>query len=89
MEVMSLRLVVFLHNKHLKFSPVSSESIPKDPFVKLVGKVSEVLHGNRVRNPLTINDLLLGKRKVYGVHHLVLIVVVFNYGWMDHLKSPK
>ena len=86
---MSLCLVAFLHNKHLKLPPVSSEGVTIDPLVKPVREVPKVLLGNRIGNPLTINNLLLGKRKVDGVLHLVLIVVVFDYGRINHLNSPK
>jgi hypothetical protein len=86
---MSLCLVAFSHNKHLKLPPVSSESIPIDPLVKPVGEVSKVLPGNRIGNPLTIDDLLLCKREIDGVLNLMLVVIAFDYGWVDHLKSPK
>ena len=64
MDVMTMRLVLFTDDEHRQLVAVTFEACAKALGVQLVGKVAEVLLGKRVRDPLPIDHLALGKRDV-------------------------
>ena len=68
-------LVLFLDDEHRQLDAVTFEAGAKALGVQLVGKVAEVLLGKRVRDPLPIDHLALGKRNVDRVWDPVFEVV--------------
>ena len=68
-------LVLFLDDEHRQLDAVTFEAGAKALGVQLVGKVAEVLLGKRVRDPLPIDHLALGKRDVDRVGDPVVEVV--------------
>ena len=79
-----MRLVLFTDNKHRQLVAVTFEACGKALGVQFIGKVAEVLLGKRVRDPLTIDHLALGKRNVHRVGDPVFEVVGFEVGGCDH-----
>ena len=75
MDVVTMRLVLLLDDKHRQLGAVTLEACAKALGVQLVGKVTEVLLGQRVRDPLPIDHLPLGKRDVDRVGDPVFEVV--------------
>lgn len=75
MDVVTMRLVLFTDNKHRQLCAVTFELGAIALCVQLVGKVTEVLLGQRIRDPLTIDHLALGKRNVDRVWDPVFEVV--------------
>ena len=75
MDVMTMGLVLLTDDKHRQLVAVMLELAAIALAVQLVGKVSEVLLGQRVRDPLPIDHLALGKRNVDRVWDPVFEVV--------------
>jgi hypothetical protein len=75
MDVVTMGLVLFTDDKHRQFVAVMLEFGAEALCVQLVGKVAEVLLGQRVRDPFPINHLALGKRNVHRVGDPVFEVV--------------
>lgn len=78
MDVMTMRLVLFTDNEHRQLVAVMLELAAIALGVQLVGKVAEVLLGKRIRDPLPIDHLALGKRNVDRVGNPVFEVVGFE-----------
>ena len=70
-----MRLVLLLDDEHRQLVAVTFEACAKALGVQDVGKVAEVLLGKRVRDPLPIDHLALGKRNVDRVWDPVFEVV--------------
>ena len=64
MDVVTMRLILLLNDKHRQLVAVTLEAGAKALGVQLVRKVAEVLLGKRIRNPFPIDHLALGKRDV-------------------------
>ena len=75
MDVVTMRLVLLLDDKHRQFVAVTFEACAKALGIQLIGKVAEVLLGQRVRDPLPIDHLALGKRNVDRIWDPVVEVV--------------
>ena len=75
MNVMTMRLILLLDYEHRSLVAVTFEACAQALGVQLVGKVTEVLLGQRVRDPLPIDHLALGKRNVDRVWNPVVEVV--------------
>ena len=75
MDVVTMGLVLFTDDEHRQLVAVTLEFCSKALGVQLVGKVAEVLFGQRVRDPLPIDHLALGKRNVDRVWDPVFEVV--------------
>ncbi len=75
MDVVTMGLFLFTDDEHRQLLPVTFEACAKAFGVQLVGKVAEVLLGQRVRDPLSIDHLALGKRDVDRVGNPVFEVV--------------
>ena len=75
MDVVTMRLVLLLDDEHRQLGAVTFEACAEALGVQLVGKVAEVLLGQRVRDPLPIDHLALGKRNVDRVWDPVFEVV--------------
>ena len=84
MDVVTMRLILLLDDKHRQFGAVTFELDAKAFCVQLVGKVAKVLFGQGVRDPLPIDHLALGKRNVDRVWDPVLEVVGFEVGGSEH-----
>ncbi len=63
-DVVAVGLVLFTDNQHRQLLPVMLKLGAKALGVLLVGKVAEILSGQRVCDPLPIDHLALGKRNV-------------------------
>jgi hypothetical protein len=59
-DVVTVRLVLLTDDEHGQLLPVTLEPGAKDGCVQLVCEVAEVLLGESVRDPLTIDHLALG-----------------------------
>ena len=75
MDVVTMCLVLFTDDEHGELGAVTLEACAKALGIQLVGKVAEVLLGQRVRDPLPIDHLALGKRDVDRVGDPVFEVV--------------
>ena len=75
MDVVTMGLVLFTDNEHRQLDAVMLELAAIALAVQLVGKVAEVLLGKRIRDPLSIDHLALGKRNVDRVGDPVFEVV--------------
>ena len=75
MDVVTMRLVLLLDDEHRQLVAVTFEACAKALGIQLIGKVAEVLMGQRVRDPLPIDHLALGKRNVDRVGDPVFEVV--------------
>ena len=64
MDVVTMGLVLFTDDEHRQLGAVTLELGAIALCVQLVGKVAEVLLGQRIRDPLPIDHLALGKRNV-------------------------
>ena len=84
MDVVTMRLILLLDDEHRQLGAVTLEFCAKAPGVQLVGKVTEVLLGQRVRDPLPIDHLALGKRNVDRVGDPVFEVVRLEVGGCGH-----
>ena len=84
MDVVTMRLVLLLDDEHRQLVAVTFEACAKALGVQLVGKVAEVLLGKRVRDPLPIDHLALGKRNVDRVGDPVFEVVGLEVGGCGH-----
>ena len=84
-DVMTMCLVLFTDNEHGQLGAVTLEACAKALGVQDVGEVAEVLLGKRVRDPLPIDHLALGKRDVHRVRNPVLEVVGFEVGGCEHV----
>ena len=84
MDVVTMRLVLFLDDKHRQLGAVTFELDAKALGVQLVGKVAEVLPGKCVCDPLPIDHLALGKRNVDRVGDPVFEVVGLEVGGCGH-----
>ena len=84
MDVVTMGLVLLLDYEHRQFDAVTFEACAKALGVQLVGKVTEVLLGQRVRDPLPIDHLALGKRNVDRVWNPVFEVVGLEVGGCGH-----
>ncbi len=51
--------------------------------------MAEVLLGQRIRDPLSIDHLALGKRNVHRVGDPVVEVIRFKRGRFDHKSGPS
>ena len=74
-DVVTMGLVLLTNDEHRQLGAVTLEACAKALGVQLVGKVAEVLLGKRVRDPLPIDHLALGKRNVDRVGDPVFEVV--------------
>ena len=84
MDVVTMRLIMFLDDKHRQLVAVTLEAGAKALGVQDVGEVAEVLLGQRVRDPLPIDHLALGKRDVDRVGDPVFEVVGLEVGGCGH-----
>ena len=84
MDVVTMRLILFTDDKHRQLCAVTLELDAKALGVQLVGKVAEVLLGKRVRDPLPIDHLALGKRDVDRVGDPVFEIVGLEVGGCGH-----
>ena len=84
MDVVTMGLILFTDNEHRQLLPVTLEFCSKALGVQLVGKVSKVLLGKRIRDPLPIDHLALGKRDVDRVGDPVFEVVGLEIGGGEH-----
>ena len=75
MNVVTMCLVLLTDDEHRQLDAVAFELGAIALGVKLVRKVAEVLLGKRIRDPLPIDHLALGKRDVDGVGNPVFEVV--------------
>ena len=75
MDVVTMGLVLFTDNEHRQLGAVTFEPCARAFCVQLVGKVAEVLLGQRVSDPLPIDHLALSKRDVDRVGDPVFEVV--------------
>ena len=75
MDVVTMCLVLLLDDEHRQLGAVTLKACSVDGCVQLVGKVTEVLLGQRVCDPLPIDHLALGKRNVDRVGDPVFEVV--------------
>ncbi len=75
MDVVTMGLVLFTDDEHRQLGAVTFELGAKALCVQFIGKVAEVLLGQRVRDPLPINHLALGKCNVHRVWDPVFEVV--------------
>ena len=83
-DVMTMCLVLFTDDEHGQLGAVTLEACAETLGVQDVGKVAEVLLGQRVRDPLPIDHLALGKGDVHRVGDLVLEVVGFEICGGEH-----
>ncbi len=74
-DVVTMGLVLFTDDKHRQLGAVTLELGAIALGVQFVSKVAEVLLGQRVRDPLPIDHLALGKRDVDRVGDPVFEVV--------------
>ena len=84
MDVVTMRLILLLNDEHRQFGAVTFEACAKALGVQLVGKVAEVLLGQRIRDPLPIDHLALGKRNVDRVGNPVFEVVGLEISGCQH-----
>ena len=84
MDVVTMRLVLLLDHEHRQLGAVTLETGAEALGVQLVGKVAEVLLGQRVRDPLPIDYLALGKRNIDRVGDPVVEVVALEVGGCGH-----
>ena len=84
MDVVTMGLVLLTDDEHRQFVAVTLKFCAIALGVQLVGKVAEVLLGQRVCDPLPIDHLALGKRNVDGVRDPVIEVVGFEVGGCGH-----
>ena len=75
MDVMTMCLVLFTYDEHRQLCAVTLGACAETLGVQDVGEMAKVLLGKRVRDPLTIDHLALGKRDVHRVGDPVLEVV--------------
>ena len=76
-------MVLLSDDEHGQLVAVTFEACAEALGVQLVGKVAEALLGKRVRDPLPIDHLALGKRNVHRVWNPVFEVVGFEVGGCD------
>ncbi len=84
MDVMTMCLVLLSDDEHRQLCAVTLEACAETLGVQDVGEVAEVLLGKRVRDPLPIDHLALGKRNVHRVWNPVFEVVGFEVGGCEH-----
>ena len=84
MDVVTMCLVLLTNDEHGQLCAVTLEACAKALGVQDVGEVAEVLLGQRVRDPLPIDHLALGKRDVHRVGDPVLKVVGFEICGGEH-----
>ena len=77
-------LVLLSDDEHGELGAVTLEAYAKALGVQDVGKVAEVLLGQRVRDPLPIDHLALRKRDVDRVGDPVFEVVGFEVSGREH-----
>ena len=75
MDVVTMCLVLLSDDEHGELGAVTLELRAIALGVKFVSKVAEVLLGQRIRDPLSIDHLALGKRDVDRVRNPVFEVV--------------
>ena len=83
-DVVTMCLVLLSDDEHRQLGAVTLEACAKELGVQDVGEVAKVLLGKRVRDPLTIDHLALGKRDVHRVGDPVFEVVGFEVGGCEH-----
>ena len=83
-DVVTMGLVLLTDNEHRQLGAVTFEPCAIALGVQLVGKVAEVLLGQRVSDPLPIDHLALGKRNVDRVWDPVFEVVGFEICGGEH-----
>ena len=83
-DVMTMCLVLLSDNEHGQLGAVTLELGAKALGVQDVGEVAKVLLGKRVRDPLPIDHLALGKRNVDRVGDPVIEVVGLEVGGSEH-----
>jgi len=88
MDVVTMCLVLLSDDKHRQLCAVTLEACAETLGVQDVGEVAEVLLGQRVRNPLPIDHLALGKRNVHRVWNPVFEVVGLKVGRGKHGSGP-
>ena len=79
-----MRLVLFTDDEQRPLGAVAFEAGAKALGIQLVGKVAEVLLGKRVRDPLPIDHLALGKRNVDRIGDPVFEVVALEICGCQH-----
>ena len=75
MDVMTMCLVLLSDDEHRQLCAVTLEACAETLGVQDVGEVAKVLLGKRVRDPLPIDHLALGKGDVHRVGDPVFEVV--------------
>jgi len=80
MDVVTMCLVLLSDDEHRQLGAVTLEACAETLGVQDVGEVAEVLLGKRVRDPLPIDHLALGKRNVHRVWDPVFEVVGLEVG---------
>ena len=83
-DVMTMCLVLLSDDKHGQLGAVTLEACAKALGVQDVGEVAKVLLGKRVRDPLPIDHLALGKGDVHRVGDPVFEVVGLEVGGCGH-----
>ena len=84
MDVVTMCQVLLTDDEHRQLVSVTFELDAVGGCVQLVGKVAEVLLGQRVCDPLPIDHLALGKRNVDRVGDPVFEVVGFEICGGEH-----
>ena len=84
MDVVTMRLVLLLNDEHRQLVAVTFKACAQALGVQLVGKVAEVLLGQRIRDTLPIDHLALGKCDVDRVGDPVVEVVRFEICGCQH-----
>ncbi len=84
MDVVTMCLVLLSDDEHRQLGAVTLEACAETLGVQDVGEVAKVLLGKRVRDPLPIDHLALGKRNVHRFGDPVFDVVGLKVGGSEH-----
>ncbi len=84
MDVVTMCLVLLSDDEHRQLCAVTLEACAKALGVQDVGEVAKVLLGQRIRDPLTIDHLALGKGNVHRVRDSVFEVIGIEVGGREH-----
>ena len=84
MDVMTMCLVLLSDDEHRQLCAVTLEACAEALGVQDVGEVAKVLLGKRIRDPLPIDHLALGKRNVDRVGDPVFEVIGLEVGGCGH-----
>ena len=86
MDVVTMGLVLLSDDEHRQLVAVTFEFCSKTLGVQFIGKVAEVLLGQRIRDPLPIDHLALGKRNVDRISDPVFEVVCLEICGCKHQR---